>query len=245
MESVNGIVIDGKNEIDDLALVMHIANKENERLSALEALNRDKPRVFYRDLGEASSSSDSDESVVDLSDNRNYYNIGNSYRDAGDDKEYNPVVDPDFPVDNIRLVDTVDLPKRVEDHFPIALVGRCTSILGRIVVLRCTDPNRVLDLGSIVCLGDRRIIGTVSDTFGSTVEPFHMVICSDSSMLRPDDEIYYDVKHSTLVSDMHVVETASSVCSDGSSDDDCNPKEPDHNRKAVKLKQYYRDLEVE
>eukprot|EP00371_Babesia_bovis_P002190 XP_001610837.1 hypothetical protein [Babesia bovis T2Bo] len=217
MESVNGIVIDGKNEIDDLALVMHIANKENERLSALEALNRDKPRVFY----------------------------SNSYRDAGDDKEYNPVVDPDFPVDNIRLVDTVDLPKRVEDHFPIALVGRCTSILGRIVVLRCTDPNRVLDLGSIVCLGDRRIIGTVSDTFGSTVEPFHMVICSDSSMLRPDDEIYYDVKHSTLVSDMHVVETASSVCSDGSSDDDCNPKEPDHNRKAVKLKQYYRDLEVE
>ncbi|ORM39330.1 uncharacterized protein BXIN_3076 [Babesia sp. Xinjiang] len=152
---------------------------------------------------------------------------------TGFDKEYQPVVDPDFPIDNIRIVDTVDLPQKVADHFPIEPVGCCTSVVGRVVVVQCTEPSKVLDLGSIVCLEDRRIIGTVSDTFGNTSMPFHMVVCSDPSTVHPGDRIFYDVKHSTLV-----------FSSGEDSEEDCNPKRSDSARKPVKLKQHYSDLET-
>lgn len=64
------------------------------------------------------------------------------------------------------------------------------------------------------------------------------------------------MKHSTLVTDMNVAETASrlancynlqfrcSVSSDEESDEDTNPKQTDSSRNPVKLKQYYDDLET-
>ncbi|GFE54096.1 snoRNP assembly factor, putative [Babesia ovis] len=244
MDSINGITIDGKTEIDDLALVMHIANQEHERLCQLESTDPIKPRRALKHQSDSSGSDSDDSGSETYNEYRQFDHFGDATADASVDKEYHPVIDPDFPIDNIRIVDTVDLPERVADHFPIAPIGRCVSTVGRVAVIQCTDPATILDLGSIVCLQDRRIVGTVSDTFGNTVEPFHMVICSDPGMLRAGDIIFYDVKHSTLVSDLNVAETASNISSEDDSDEDCNPKCPDTTRKAVKLKQYYNDLET-
>ncbi|GIX62978.1 NAF1, H/ACA ribonucleoprotein complex non-core subunit NAF1 [Babesia caballi] len=257
MESINGIAIDGKTEIDDLALVMHIAHNENERIRELESLGQPSFRGFLRCAvcsskyhetireHDASSGSDSDDSAGDLE--TVYHDLRSSgfgsVPDNDREKDYQPAVDPDFPIDNIRIVDTVDLPPTVAESFPIAPIGQCMSIVGRVVVVQCTEPSRVLDLGSIVCLRDRRIVGTVSDTFGNTSSPFHMVVCNDPTMVKPGDAVFYDVKHSTLVSDLNVAETASSISSGGESDEDCNPKRPDAARQPVKLKQYYNDLE--
>ncbi|GBE60478.1 Gar1 Naf1 RNA-binding region containing protein [Babesia ovata] len=244
MNSINGIPIDGNTEIDDLALVMHIAQNENERIRQLEALGRP---VFdtYVAPREASSDSDSDDSGDDLDLVRREHHVGSAGTNAVEhdkEKEYQPAVDPEFPIDNIRIIDTVDLPTKVADRFPIAPIGVCTSVVGRVVVAQCTEPRRVLDLGSIVCLNDRRIIGTVSDTFGNTSAPFLMVVCRDPSMVKAGDPVYYDVRHSTLVTDLNVMETASSISSGEDSDED-NPPKNESVRQPVKLKQYYNDLE--
>ncbi|CDR94359.1 hypothetical protein, conserved [Babesia bigemina] len=242
MHSINGIPIDGNTEIDDLALVMHIAQNENERIRELEALGRPVLGAYpayvviyerFKNISrprEESSDSDSDDSADDLDLVRRELHVSSAGTNATDndkEKDYQPAVDPEFPIDNIRIIDTVDLPTKVADQFPIAPIGPC----------------RVLDLGSIVCLNDRRIIGTVSDTFGNTSAPFHMVVCRDPSMVKAGDAIFYDVKHSTLVSDVNVMETASSISSGEESDEDNPSKSHESLRQPVKLKQYYNDLE--
>ncbi|KAK1936104.1 hypothetical protein X943_001440 [Babesia divergens] len=246
MEYINGLPIDGKTEIDDLALVMHIAQSENQRLRELETFVKPANGVIPRSQDHVSDS-DSDDSGGDF--DTVYRQLQGKYHGdtpgcASRDMDGQAPSDPNFPLDNIRIIDTVDLPVVVADHFPIARVGQCVSVVGRVVVFKCTEPSRILDLGSIVCLHDRRILGTVSDTFGNTSAPFHTVISSDPSMVKAGDTIFYDVKHSTLVTDMNVAETASSVSSDEESDEDTNPKQADSSRNPVKLKQYYDDLET-
>lgn len=245
MESFNGIPIDGKTEIDDLALVMHIAQSENERLKELESLGKPyigKPARPHDSDHESDSDDSEDEFETVYRELREKY-YSDLMAEKEQDKNALPPVDPNVPIDNIRIIDTVDLPTRVADHFPIGRVGTCISVVGKVVVVQCTEPSKILDLGSIVCLGDRRIIGTVSDTFGNTGSPFHMVISNDPEMVTPGDEIYYDVKHSTLVSDLNVAETASSMSSGEDSDFEGNQKKKDTARQPVKLKQYYNDLE--
>lgn len=40
---------------------------------------------------------------------------------------------------SLQIIDTVDLPVVVADHFPIARVGQCVSVVGRVVVFKCTE----------------------------------------------------------------------------------------------------------
>ncbi|EKX73981.1 conserved hypothetical protein [Theileria equi strain WA] len=243
MKEDKPIVIDGVTEVDDLALVTHFAQTETHRIKELESFKKPKGItsqryvcVFqgnnYRILERPSILYGGDESDASDSD----LELEVKHREYMRSADVSDIIDP---LDNLRIIDTVDLPEKVDISLPISKIGTCQSSLGNIVVVESIENHKVLDLGSIVCKDDRTILGTVNDTFGPTQSPFYMVILRDEKVkVQVGQDIYYDVHHSTFVTD-ESTDAHFTVEQD-------SEEEEEHEeltaKKQSKLKQSYKDL---
>ncbi|KAK2196785.1 bifunctional H-ACA RNP complex subunit Gar1-Naf1 [Babesia duncani] len=228
------IVIDGETEIDDLQLVRHIAQVESEQIRHFGEPNRKwaSDLATTRKIDLVADSSDEDAEVSDYGLGSN--SVGNSASFANPSGRANLL-------DNFRLIDTVDLPESVPGEFAIANIGVCCSIVDLFVIVKSTNLSCTLDLGSIVCKADRTIIGTISDTFGQTRDPFYLVVQKSPGIAQVGEEIYYDVGHSTLVTDAHIASDVSSVVED-SDGEDCEMDEIKAQKLPPRLRQTYGDL---
>ncbi|KAI8873768.1 NAF1-domain-containing protein [Ramicandelaber brevisporus] len=79
-------------------------------------------------------------------------------------------VDPDIP--------EVDLRHRVDEAVPLTSLGKIKSIVDTTLVIE-TSPeyaqNAALDIGSLIALEDRRVLGRVYDTFGPVAQPLYSI----------------------------------------------------------------------
>ncbi|UKJ88239.2 hypothetical protein MACJ_000683 [Theileria orientalis] len=246
-EGKKSIVIDGVNEVDELTFVSHFAQGESNKIKELNDFKRSHLKQtqttatnlsHFQNLVDDSDVSDSDVEPLDgdlsvrsTPQSRYYLQpshlcFSQSYHDTRD------------PLDNLRIIDTVDLPDKVSDDLPIGKIGKCKSIFDDILIVESSSDSKVLDLGSIVCKHDRTILGTVNDTFGQTSSPYYMVILRNKNLkVETEEFVYCDVKHSTYITD----ENVESKTMDVEESEDEKTEELDI-KPQNKLKQSYKDL---
>ncbi|SGY50886.1 BQ5605_C001g00935 [Microbotryum silenes-dioicae] len=106
---------------------------------------------------------DSDQS--DLSDSEDPNPSGSSKKVPKTEHE----LDEDTSVPSLPEIES--LPETVD----IVRFGVVQNLIENVVVIRAdtTGSYRVLDQGTIVCWEDRKIAGTIFDTFGSVLQPFY------------------------------------------------------------------------
>ncbi|EAN34095.2 Gar1/Naf1 RNA binding region family protein [Theileria parva strain Muguga] len=232
MKKEKSLVIDGQTEVDDLAFVSHFATNEYTKINELKTFKNNIPKSS-KPLGLDLSQLNLENEDIDFSDSDVEYE---SLKDVlSPNQIHTAQLTPDFkdPLDNLRIIDTVDLPEKVSEELPISRIGTCKSFFDDILIIHSSPGSGVLDLGSIICKDDRTILGTVNDTFGPTDHPYYMVILTNkSSSIQPDELLYCDVKHSTFIGD----QTSHTDTVDESEDEQLEEK------CFNKLKQSYKDL---
>ncbi|KAL7066426.1 hypothetical protein ACR3K2_31400 [Cryptosporidium serpentis] len=130
----------------------------------------------------------------------------------------------------IPYIEIIDLPSKVDSELPCEFIGNIFSLVDNLlfddeiyekntknkklgdnnvndnnknsIIMVRGDPNSsMLDLGSVVCLEDKTIIGVVVDTFGPINSPFYAIRKQNDFIqdLNIGDRIFCDVKHSTFL----------------------------------------------
>ncbi|SJK86637.1 NAF1, H/ACA ribonucleoprotein complex non-core subunit NAF1 [Babesia microti strain RI] len=201
------IVIDGQNERDDLYLVSHIAQIENAKLTAIDASNKSRPRTytnsedFLRQIGllglnlDGAFDSISDDEVKEYPTLNHTINTNESDICVDSEKKITNL-------DDITNIEIINLPKIVPEALEIKKIGVVTSQVESSIIVHSFDKSIPFDLGSIVCLSDRTIIGTITDVFGPVTSHYYrvnLVNPSEQSDIVKGTDIFCDVAHSTLV----------------------------------------------
>ena len=85
-------------------------------------------------------------------------------------------------------------------------LGTVSSIVNRAVVVKATVSGeyRVLDFGSVLCLQDRTVVGSVAETLGRVQQPYYSVLFNGPAEiadigLYEGIKVFYVVTHSTYV----------------------------------------------
>ncbi|KAH8738615.1 homeobox-containing protein [Cryptosporidium ryanae] len=107
-------------------------------------------------------------------------------------------------------IEVIDMPEKVDHYLPCEYVGDIYSevcdyqVNGKnsVYIIKGDPSGIILDLGSVLCLEDKTIIGTLIDTFGPINSPFYVLSKQDkvdSSILNVGTKIYCDRRHSTVL----------------------------------------------
>ncbi|KAH8584631.1 uncharacterized protein ELE39_000511 [Cryptosporidium sp. chipmunk genotype I] len=107
-------------------------------------------------------------------------------------------------------IEILDMPEKVDISLPCEFVGEIYSVIddGTIfgmegIFIVKSDPSTImLDLGSVLCLEDKTIVGAIIDTFGPISSPFYVLSKQsnvDKNLLKKGTRIYCDRRHSTIL----------------------------------------------
>ncbi|CUV07650.1 unnamed protein product [Cryptosporidium hominis] len=107
-------------------------------------------------------------------------------------------------------IEILDMPEKVDLTLPCEFVGEIYSIIddGAIfgmegIFIVKSDPSTImLDLGSVLCLEDKTIVGAIIDTFGPISSPFYVLSKQSNvsnDLLKKGTKIYCDRRHSTIL----------------------------------------------
>jgi H/ACA ribonucleoprotein complex non-core subunit NAF1 len=94
----------------------------------------------------------------------------------------------------------------ITSDMAIEELGVVEAIVESILLVKAKTSGeyRVLESGSILCLGDRSVIGVVSETLGRVQQPLYSVLFTDSAEITAaglaiGTKVFYSEKHSTYV----------------------------------------------
>jgi len=93
-------------------------------------------------------------------------------REDEDDFEESPNADGD---NGLLQVCTDSIPEKLEDHADMTSCGSIHALVDGLVVVRGDVDSRALDLQSVLCLANRKVIGVIIDVFGPLKEPYYLV----------------------------------------------------------------------
>ncbi|KAF7456552.1 homeobox-containing protein [Cryptosporidium felis] len=107
-------------------------------------------------------------------------------------------------------IEILDMPERVDGSLPCEFVGEIYSAISDgaiygmegIFIVKSDPSSLMLDLGSVLCLEDKKIVGAIIDTFGPISSPFYVLSKRDnveSDLLKTGTRIYCDRRHSTIL----------------------------------------------
>ncbi|POM83872.1 Gar1/Naf1 RNA binding region family protein [Cryptosporidium meleagridis] len=107
-------------------------------------------------------------------------------------------------------IEILDMPEKVDLTLPCEFIGEIYSIIedGAIfgmegIFIVKSDPSTItLDLGSVLCLEDKTIVGAIIDTFGPISSPFYVLSKQsnvNNDLLKKGTKIYCDRRHSTIL----------------------------------------------
>ncbi|PFH32111.1 hypothetical protein BESB_020520 [Besnoitia besnoiti] len=104
--------------------------------------------------------------------------------DEDDDGEENPKrKDADCLASwsGIHPIEVEGLPVQVAPECAVKACGVVHAVVDAMVVIKGDENSNPLDLGSVVCLEDKTILGAVADTFGPVAAPFYVVYLARSA----------------------------------------------------------------
>ncbi|CAE7863778.1 unnamed protein product [Symbiodinium microadriaticum] len=78
------------------------------------------------------------------------------------------------------VINVSHLPTKLEENASKEAIGKVRSIVDELVVVQGDEDGKALDLGSVVCLADGRVLGAVVDVFGPISVPHYLVLPADS-----------------------------------------------------------------
>eukprot|EP00913_Durusdinium_trenchii_P029909 g28026.t1 len=74
------------------------------------------------------------------------------------------------------VIHVSQLPEWLEDAAPKEPVGKVQSIVQDLLIIQGGEDSKALDLGSVVCGADGRVLGAVVDVFGQISRPHYLVL---------------------------------------------------------------------
>ncbi|KAF8819657.1 hypothetical protein IE077_000707 [Cardiosporidium cionae] len=106
----------------------------------------------------------------------------------------------------IQKVEVENLPAWVSSNLAIDSVGTIHALVEGVLIVQSNQNLKTLDLGSILCLKDRVILGPISDTFGPVTSPFYVIFLENEAKMHKESlkvgtEIYSDTTHSSYIVD--------------------------------------------
>ncbi|CAE7243741.1 unnamed protein product [Symbiodinium sp. CCMP2592] len=78
------------------------------------------------------------------------------------------------------VINVSHLPTKLEENASKEAIGKVRSIVDELIVVQGDEDGKALDLGSVVCLADGRVLGAVVDVFGPISVPHYLVLPADS-----------------------------------------------------------------
>lgn len=107
-------------------------------------------------------------------------------------------------------IEILDMPEKVDTGLPCEFVGEIYSVINDgavfgmegIFIVKSDPSSIILDLGSVLCLEDKTIVGAIIDTFGPIASPFYVLSKQsnvDHDLLKIGTRIYCDRRHSTIL----------------------------------------------
>lgn len=109
----------------------------------------------------------------------------------------------------IQPIEVAGLPDRIPEGAELSECGVVESLIGDVLCIKAKAEANPMDLGSVVCLADRRVVGVVADTFGPTASPFYVVyvqptiLAAAGDSLKPGVALLCDVAHASFLKDEH------------------------------------------
>jgi H/ACA ribonucleoprotein complex non-core subunit NAF1 len=94
----------------------------------------------------------------------------------------------------------------IYEHMHIESLGAVETVVDTLVLIKgdASGDYRVLEQGSLLCLGDRNVIGVVGETLGRVQQPLYTVRFNDPAEISENGvfvgtQIFYVPQHSTFV----------------------------------------------
>ncbi|OEH78999.1 hypothetical protein cyc_05409 [Cyclospora cayetanensis] len=234
------IVIDGETEMDDFIVAAHVAQADTLMLQKLKLaepfppkLRNRAPAAAARQEGGGSSSSESSDSEGEIpaASRAGLAASGELERQRrilNDDEEGAGKTAKEDLRSLIQPIEVAGLPERVPDGAELQACGSIESVIGDVICIKAnlkpaSQGANPMDLGSVVCLEDRRILGVVADTFGPTSSPFYVVYIQPSALaaardtVKPGAGVLCDLEHASFLMDQHgkaldYLHTSSNFC---------------------------------
>ncbi|KEP60259.1 UNVERIFIED_CONTAM: hypothetical protein HHA_289510 [Hammondia hammondi] len=127
----------------------------------------------------------------------------------------------------INPIEVEGLPVQVAPDCAVKACGVVHALVGSMLVVKGDENSNPMDLGSVVCLEDKTVLGAVADTFGPVAAPFYVVFLpeetSESRQKQPQSSpsspasrasslrsrlsvglrVYSDVSHSSFLLGQH------------------------------------------
>ncbi|KYK69544.1 Gar1/Naf1 RNA-binding region protein [Toxoplasma gondii TgCatPRC2] len=123
----------------------------------------------------------------------------------------------------IDPIEVEGLPAQVAPDCAVKACGVVHALVGSMLVVKGDENSNPMDLGSVVCLEDKTVLGAIADTFGPVAAPFYVVClpeeppesrqkqqsspASPASSLRSrlsvGLRVYSDVLHSSFLLGQH------------------------------------------
>jgi rRNA processing protein Gar1 len=97
------------------------------------------------------------------------------FDEAGLDDEAGGDTGPPRTLNEIDYVESIDLPLTVSPEAKIEPLGHILHIVEDTVVIKMTKPREALDLDSLLCFEDLRVLGRIFETFGPVDDPHYSV----------------------------------------------------------------------
>ncbi|XP_026190242.1 uncharacterized protein LOC34621766 [Cyclospora cayetanensis] len=212
------IVIDGETEMDDFIVAAHVAQADTLMLQKLKLAEPFPPKLRNRAPAAAARQEGGGSSSSESSDSEGEIPAASRAGTAAAD-----VVDGDYCSDEegagktakedlrslIQPIEVAGLPERVPDGAELQACGSIESVIGDVICIKANLGANPMDLGSVVCLEDRRILGVVADTFGPTSSPFYVVYIQPSALaaardtVKPGAGVLCDLEHASFLMDQH------------------------------------------
>ena len=94
----------------------------------------------------------------------------------------------------------------ITDDMKIEELGHVENLVENVVVIKAKTSGeyQVLDSGSVLCLEDKKVVGSVAETLGRVQQPFYSVRFTDAAAISEagisvNTRIFYVDKHSTYI----------------------------------------------
>eukprot|EP00916_Digyalum_oweni_P022715 GHVL01037601.1.p1 GENE.GHVL01037601.1~~GHVL01037601.1.p1 ORF type:complete len:554 (+),score=193.03 GHVL01037601.1:58-1719(+) len=183
------IVIDGETIVDDLLMASRVAQIEQmmyKKLNNFEYINT--APTSAPTMVDITDDEEYEEDVINIKEEEKI--VDNMLKEVDEKPCMKSLISPIIEEDVGIILDKND---------KILKIGIVHCHVEGVLVIKSTC-DMILDLGSLLCCKNRKIIGEISDTFGPIYSPFYSIYI-DKININIGDDIYSVSKKSTYITD--------------------------------------------
>ena len=148
-----------------------------------------------------------------------------------------------------------DYPIQIDSKYPVEYLGIVFSLLPEQIIIQSTVIHAPLDLKSIICNSERKVIGRICETFGPVSNPFYVITKNPSSAIAGEEgesvevgtKVFYSPSFSHIVAMTELSKRRGCDASNqfdqelDESEMECSDDEQERAKKTQRKKRSYRE----